>query len=211
MQRPKIKAGHLTNLTDARYYAAQDVDWIGFHVDPTEESALSIHELFAIKGWIEGPAVIAEVGFINVETARSLEELAGIDGLQVSGYAELPPAKNVEGFQIIRELVVQPDATLSLSLDGLSDDEILLLDFERNEVSAEKLDLSTGEYIEKIRELTRGRDKFIVHLPYGGEKLIELVKELQPYGLELKGSEEEKVGFKSFEEIDAFFEYWEAD
>jgi len=33
-----------------------------------------------------------------------------------------------------------------------------------------------------------------------------MLAKLQPYGLSIKGGEEEKVGFKSFDEVDEIFE-----
>ena len=62
-ERKIIKAGSITNLTDARFFAAYDVDYIGFCFDPVSPDYISPQNALAIKGWISGPKIVAE--FVN--------------------------------------------------------------------------------------------------------------------------------------------------
>jgi hypothetical protein len=55
-----FKAGSITNLTDARFFAAYEVDYIGFCFDPQSPNYISPQNALAIKGWIHGPKIVAE-------------------------------------------------------------------------------------------------------------------------------------------------------
>ena len=61
-----VKAGSITNLTDARFFAAYDVDFIGFNFDPKSPDYISPQNALAIKGWITGPKIVAELIRISI-------------------------------------------------------------------------------------------------------------------------------------------------
>lgn len=50
MLTKRVIAANITNLTDARYFAARGVDYLMFEV-----KALSLDKILEIKEWIEGP------------------------------------------------------------------------------------------------------------------------------------------------------------
>ncbi|MBX2893949.1 MAG: hypothetical protein KF763_00800 [Cyclobacteriaceae bacterium] len=52
----KVKAGSITNLSDARYCAGMGVDWIGF---PAAE--VSPTQFIEITGWLSGPQWVIEL------------------------------------------------------------------------------------------------------------------------------------------------------
>ncbi len=60
MSRPKIIAAHITNLTDARYFAAQGVDYLLF-----DSALISLSGMMEIKEWIEGPAILLRIADEN--------------------------------------------------------------------------------------------------------------------------------------------------
>ncbi|MEO7176073.1 MAG: hypothetical protein ABIV51_09295 [Saprospiraceae bacterium] len=65
-------AGGIQHLTDARYFAARNFDWIGLQVDDTDPDSLKISEAKAIKEWIEGPSIAIEPGFVDSEELEFL-------------------------------------------------------------------------------------------------------------------------------------------
>jgi 2C-methyl-D-erythritol 2,4-cyclodiphosphate synthase len=75
----KIIAYGITNLTDARYFAAMGADWIGFRMD--KNSPLTIAHVKAFADWVEGPQFYLDV------RGRTVDEIAGmlaeieVDGL----------------------------------------------------------------------------------------------------------------------------------
>ena len=62
MPKIKIKASSITNLTDARYFAAMLVDYLGFQLDLSHDERISPEEFHGIKAWVEGPQIVAQVG-----------------------------------------------------------------------------------------------------------------------------------------------------
>ncbi len=67
-----IKAGSITNLTDARFFAAYDVDYIGFCFDPLSPDYISPQNALAIKGWISGPKIVAEFANQDAENVKNI-------------------------------------------------------------------------------------------------------------------------------------------
>lgn len=53
MLKTKVIASHVTNLTDARYFAARGVDYLLFDLDD-----IAIDAAVEIKEWVEGPALL---------------------------------------------------------------------------------------------------------------------------------------------------------
>lgn len=53
MNKKKIIAGNILNLTDARYFAAQEVDYLLFDLGQVD-----IQTIMDIKEWVSGPAIL---------------------------------------------------------------------------------------------------------------------------------------------------------
>jgi len=56
MLKTKVIASHVTNLTDARYFAARGVDFLLFDLDD-----ITIDAAVEIKEWVEGPEILVLV------------------------------------------------------------------------------------------------------------------------------------------------------
>lgn len=68
-----VRAGNITNLSDARYCAGMGVDWLGFVVIEGQERYINPKEFQDIRGWVSGPKIIAQI--YNIPSA---DALAGI-------------------------------------------------------------------------------------------------------------------------------------
>ena len=60
MYNPQIKASQITNLTDARYFAAWGVEWLGFGLESGQDYFVTTAQMAAIKEWVEGPKMVGE-------------------------------------------------------------------------------------------------------------------------------------------------------
>ena len=78
-----IKAGSVTNLTDARFFAAYDVDYMGFCFDPQSPDYISPTQALAISGWISGPKIVAELGNQDAENVKAIIEFFNPDIIQI--------------------------------------------------------------------------------------------------------------------------------
>lgn len=60
MLKLRVAALSINNLTDARYFAAYMVDWIGFNINPASQDYLDREKLMEILGWVEGPQYLLQ-------------------------------------------------------------------------------------------------------------------------------------------------------
>lgn len=56
-----VKVSHISNLGDARYCAGMGVEMLGFRVIPGVEDYMPSDVFQDIRGWIAGPAIVAEI------------------------------------------------------------------------------------------------------------------------------------------------------
>lgn len=74
-------AHKITNLTDARYFAALEVEWMSFALDPKDESHISLEDLKAIWGWLDGPQLLGDFGTVNdLEWMEFMVKELSLDG-----------------------------------------------------------------------------------------------------------------------------------
>ena len=84
-----IKAGAITHLTDARFFAAYNVDYIGFCFDPQSKSYITPDMANAIRGWVTGPKIVAEFAHQDAENLKNIVDYTQPDAVQVTA-AEWP-------------------------------------------------------------------------------------------------------------------------
>lgn len=83
MLERSIIAQNITNLTDARYFAAWGIDYVSFNVIPGSPYEMPPEKITEIKEWLEGPRVLIET------QALEFDELG--DGLILNNiYSSMP-------------------------------------------------------------------------------------------------------------------------
>ncbi len=149
----KLMATHISNLTDARYFAARMVDYMVF--DPALLHVDAISTIKEIQGWIDGVTWV-------------LHGTTATDALHF----------------------IMEETNISA---GLSADSLFLRHF------SDQFLLSDGEVVAPGGTWLTLRNK------------VPDSNMLRNYvGLVISGSGEEKVGFKSFDELDLLFDQIEA-
>jgi len=83
-----VKAGNITNLSDARYFAGMGVDLLGFSVVEGTPHYMEPKLYQEIRGWVTGPSMVAEIYGLHrkEDLERILEEYK-------PDYVELSPAE----------------------------------------------------------------------------------------------------------------------
>ena len=187
MQNVKIKASQINNLTDARYFAALGVEWIGFKLDLSSDDRVEPALFHGIRSWIEGPKIVAEIGKTPISLFSEVYELNSFDLFQSS--------ETLEG----RDQIIPFKPESLEALNTLLPSSVYLLDFQN---------ISEAEIYASIPDLQNLNERlnFIWPAPKQNEFLKVLLEQVKPYGIEVKGGREEKVGFKSFDELDEFFD-----
>lgn len=207
MLKIRIKASKITNLTDARYFAAWEAHWLGFNLDSHTEGSISPQQMMAIKEWVEGPKIIGEFGLQSVEEIKSLVDNLSLDGIQLGMMTDETHLAPLQGIPIIKEIVIEKGS------DFLDDIEFnintygtyvshFLIDFSKNGISYDTFEEKEREFLKEIC----AAHSIILDLPLQQNMLEEVLDNLNPFGLNVQGGEEEKVGLKSFDELDDIFE-----
>lgn len=191
----KIIATEISNLTDARYFAAWGVEILCFNHSDVLEGKLSGQQIKEMIDWIEGPKSALKIDALEIDDSLSeLIALTDVDHLIVGPYIDrdqIPSSvKNV-----IRTCTLE-------NVDLFSGDIIISGNNSFNQLSQEALG--------KINNLKATNIKRSVFIDFNCESVdLAVISSMQIDGLVLQGGEEEKVGFKSYDELDEIFEWME--
>jgi phosphoribosylanthranilate isomerase len=213
MLRTKVKAGSITNLTDARYFAAWEVEWMGFNLDPASGAYVQPQTVKAIGEWIDGPKLTGEFNLQSADEIRTAVDMLELDAVQAGMFTNAATLIELQSpVPVIKEIVVEPGNS-NAELRELFGEfaalaQIFLLDFGKNGMDWRQLKLQQNLSVDFVRELC-AQYPVLLSLDFDEETLDEVLDTLNPLGLSFTGSEEEKVGFKSFEDIDDLFEILE--
>ncbi len=207
MLKIQTKASQISNLTDARYFAAWDVNWLGFNLNPEAESRLSAVEMKAIKEWVEGPKMIGEFGNLNdKDQLISAVSVLELDGIQVGMFTEIDVLEGLEKVYVIQEWVLEKASDLEWMEEKLAERKecvnSFLLNLSTNGIELDLLDEAGRTLLKKLCS----EFNIILNANIKPEQLDFIQNELNPEGISVTGGEEEKVGFKSFDELDDLFE-----
>lgn len=194
-----VKASGISHLTDARYFAARGVKWMGFDTAVQGSMEQDIHRVMAIKEWIDGVRLIGEFKHQEVPEILHWVRETDLDGIQINNsfpvgdIIQLPKGL----FTIVH--IVSPIFTDSQALNN---------QFKEFESIADCFLIEVNEENINNRELKALSVNFPILYEWNAptESLPPFFKEISSYGISLRGSNEEKIGFKSYEELDEIFE-----
>lgn len=211
MLATKVLASGITHLTDARYFAAWEVDFLAFPIGEGVAEGISWDYLNALREWVEGPTIVAELGQIEdgAAAAELLREQKISTALITSTAPASAPEKMTEaGIDIISHVPVSGHQSMEDVADAIANHPsvaFVILDFEHGGITWN--DLVTGHPfgLPDLDALLRSRP-CLLQISTDGNDPIAL-KDAHPVsGFAVRGSSEEKVGYKSFDDLDDLFE-----
>lgn len=209
MLQVKIKASSVRNLTDARYFAAREVEWIGFPLQPGQEDAITPATAKSIIEWIDGVKVIGEFEFLPAEEILEMHHQIWFDAIQVGMFTSQEELKKLSELTLIQEVVVEKSTTADELSKHFSANaaycDFFLLNFEKTGLTWKFLLENEALPLDFLKKITK-QYSMIVSLDFSKENLREILNTMQPYGISLAGGAEEKVGVKSFDELDDIFD-----
>ncbi len=215
MLTTRVKASSITNLTDARYFAAWEVEWLGFNLNIGSTDYIEPHLVKAIKEWVDGVKIIGEFDLASADHINDMAQALGLDGAQLGMFTSLETFQELEyATTLFKEIVVEKETTETSIRDHMTDFapyvKAFVLNFEKNDVNI--ADLGKGASLSK-EELILLCKSFpvLISMPVAAAELADFMTELSPLGLSVKGGAEEKVGYKSFDELDELFELLEVE
>jgi len=184
----RIIATDIANLTDARYFAAWGVEGLAYNIDPSASDSLSTAKLKEIADWVEGPTTMIKMEGLEVpETLADVKSMVNIDHIIIGPFIDASPLADFK--KIYRICTLE---------DGWQDNEYLILTLPS------KIDSISEQDTEKIKTITSEKEVFLDGNFTSAD--LDQIQSLGFSGIVLKGGEEEKVGFKSYDELDDILE-----
>jgi phosphoribosylanthranilate isomerase len=199
-----IKASRIAHLTDARYFAAREVDYLGFNLEEGTEGFLDPMYMKAIREWVEGPKIVGEFSNAPIAVVRESAAFFGLDAVQVSAVAHGHQLADLGGLEVILSVKITPNG-LEVPAETLKQYaalvDIMLFD-AAHEVNVQALFAADPVF---WRNLFQQKPSLLqAELPAAAWP--DLLQEFHLAGLSLIGSEEEQTGVKSFDEIEEIFD-----
>ncbi len=201
MLKTKVKASGVSNLTDARYFAAREVEWLGFPLG----TGISVEAAKTLMEWVDGVKIVGEFDFPTAAEIQEAQNILWFDAVQVGMFAALGELAKLQGVTLIKEVVFSEGFTQN-ELTGHFHQyaaccDTFLLDFTKAAITWQDLQNGHPYPLDLIKNLCE-KYQIILAIDCPPNAIDVLLKSLQPYGLSLKGGEEEKIGVKSFDELD---------
>jgi phosphoribosylanthranilate isomerase len=193
MLKSSVFATHITSLTDARYFAAMGVEYIGFELAGVQSNQVDIEFIKQIKEWLEGPAIIGCV--------RGDEDLNQLTKWVVDGQLDGLFFYGTPGNSVLEAFTTQQ---IFVAVENLT--EANKLPANSNWVLKESIFFHWWDKKEKALKEKLQQSRLFLDGDFSDTFFKSEVFQHEP-GLVLKGSEEEKVGFKSFDDLDRIFAY----
>ena len=196
-----IKASAITNLTDARYFAAREVAFLGFNLEENTEGYLDPMHMKAIREWVEGPRVVGEFSRASASYVREAAAFFGLDAVQVPASTLDADGAMLEGLTVIAGV----DGSLS-EIDMILETKAPYVAYFLVDMSGQ-IDPATG-FVTNLETWKQRCARFpiLIRADVAAQHWPSLLAALQPAGIDLAGGEEERVGVKSFDEIEAIFD-----
>lgn len=211
MLKTKVKASAVTNLTDARYFAACGVTWLGFNLTPGTPTHVLPMEVRAIAAWVDGVAITGEFAMPSDAELRAAVDLLGLDAIQVGMFTTEEVLQQSYGTAVLQEIIWDAD-----DLDGM--ETLMHRHVQLVDAYVLRLDVAGLDWAQvRVRPAVLARLKrlcarfpVILSLPFAAAEADVVLDTLRPWGINVFGGEEEKVGYKSFDELDELFDRLEA-
>lgn len=182
MLKTQVKVGNISNLSDARYCAGMGVDMLGFAVIPGQEDYVPEPLYQDLRGWISGPAIVAELYGITPEmNLQAILQAYQPDLVEVFP-DDLHLLENLDGPEII------------VAIRGGQDIDII-----RSAQKSIRYVIVDHEHKELIASL---RPEFEVLLTVDPtQEVSPLLEQWDITGIALKGTAEERPGYKDYDSI----------
>lgn len=215
MLRTKVKAGPITNLTDARYFAAWEVTWLGFCLDPGDENYIPPREVLAIREWVDGPLI---AGDFNMQTAEEIAAAIGLLDLDVIQAGMFTDAATLRALNapvpVCKEIVIENTSSADAINRHIDEFEAVagqfLLNFDKNGITWGDLEKGRPFSLAFLHSLCR-QHEVLLSIDLTPALAGTILSTLSPSGLSIRGGAEEKTGYKSFEELDELLEALQVD
>lgn len=206
--RCRVKAASVANLTDARYFAALGVDYLGFKLEPGHQDSVNPEFVAALREWVQGPELVGEFGGVALDDIVRLSQQLELHVIELGPFGKTRQVAEATGLDILQSLPLGDDLSPEVVQPILDQNADVVrgfvLDFASNSLNWQLLQSRPGWM--RWLESTCADFPVLLDIPAPASAVTEILTALNPVGVQLRGGEEEAVGVKSFEDLDDWFE-----
>jgi phosphoribosylanthranilate isomerase len=182
MLKTRVKVGNISNLSDARYCAGMGVDMLGYAVIPGQEGYVPEALYQDLRGWISGPATVAELYGITADTDLNPILDGYLPDLVEIFAGDLHLLENLQGPEII------------VTVRDIQDVDIL-----RSAKKQIRYVIVNQENRNLIKQLRPDFEVLLAVDPT--QEVSPILEQWDISGIALRGTAEERPGFKDYDNI----------
>ncbi len=200
----KILADRIQNLTDARYFAAKEADFISFSIEEGSENYLDPTHVRAIKEWVEGPVALGEFAHFSADAVAETIDFLELGGAILGPRYSKNDLEKLAERRIFRLFEIEKGASENVFFDRLLDEKGLAEGFI--------FDFSTRGAAPFLPDFFQSAGQIapvFLKMSFESASFLKFLESAAPAGIVFSGGDEERVGVKSFDEIDEFFDLLE--
>jgi phosphoribosylanthranilate isomerase len=195
MLKTKVILSHVTNLSDARYASGMGVNYIGFSINPENSQFVTADEAKSISGWLSGVSIIGEIGNTIPADMKSY----------TSTYIQTSNALLIDKLN---------EPILTLDVNSLNISEVIGLLYKYSDrVRLFILNVEAEQVPNLQSQLSELCSNYAVYISteFDNKNLEYVLDDINPTGIVLYGSDEEKPGLSSYDGIADILELLEED
>lgn len=191
-----VKVGSVNNLSDARYCAGMGVDFIGFDFSSSKSQIVTPEKFKEIAEWLSGVVFVAEFTDTNVNEIENVIAETGLSTIQIDKVDLIRSLDHLQTKVLLTQNVNEIE-----NIPGGLPIEYLVID------GAETI---TDSQLQAIRRLGENYN-VLIGAGLSSENAESIVYETTAKGVNLKGGDEIRPGFKDYDELADILEALEED
>jgi len=201
-EKINIKFGEVNNLADARYAAAMGASLLGFNLSPSHPQYVSPEQLKEISGWAAGPELVIEWEHEPAEIIKDTCTRLDIEYVQLNHFDPVVTQALKGDFCVIQNIVLHKDLHASDIIQMINDVNGLVMYYmlSFDDLAEQDRFLSVPGNNLLIKDLCRDQP-VLLNFQFNPQNLVSIIEEFEPFGINLKGSSENKPGHQDFEEL----------
>jgi phosphoribosylanthranilate isomerase len=162
----------------------------------------------AIREWVDGVKILGEFNLQATDEILGAVDMLKLDAVQVGMFADLQTLKALHEAEVpvIQEMVVQDLSELDAIETQMkaNEDQVqyFVLDFAKNNLKWADIQSNAQGQLQELCE----EFPILLSADFPAGQVEEVLETTAAAGISVRGGEEEKVGYKSFDELDDLFE-----
>lgn len=181
-----VKLSNIQHLSDARYGAGMGCQWLGFDLQ-----TLDVAKLEEMAAWLEGPALVGEVGQLNPEEVLPFVQSQRLAYLQIKGLAAFHQFASL-GLPLIYEVDLENDSLPDVFFNLGSKVAYFLVQVP----DQQSLDSHAGAL-----ETWAAQFPIILSADWTEDAALEWVQKEVLAGISLSSASEDRPGFRDFSDL----------